>query len=195
MNPQQQTSREEDRGATEPQESVLAGLGRQIQRRRSALHMSLGDVARQAGCSRQNVHKVERARSNPTLGTLQRIASALGMRLSIRLVPLHGASPDPRTRLLRRFQCILDDLPDHRLDLLAQQLGDWEERLGARDPAEEERRTRELERLLRMARVPPEIARRRARTEPAKPADWTGQRERLHGIIKECRQEAGQGSP
>jgi len=48
--------------------------------------MSLADLAKIAGCSRQHIHQVERAKGNPTLSFVERIARALDKQLDIHLV-------------------------------------------------------------------------------------------------------------
>jgi transcriptional regulator with XRE-family HTH domain len=45
--------------------------------------LTQAELARRAGVSRQQVAKVERPDSNPTLATLERLAQVLGLRLSV----------------------------------------------------------------------------------------------------------------
>ncbi|MEV3854667.1 XRE family transcriptional regulator [Streptomyces sp. NPDC050095] len=53
-------------------------VGPGIRRRRRALELTLAEVARQAGVSVPFLSQVENGRSRPSMGSLQRIADALG---------------------------------------------------------------------------------------------------------------------
>ena len=55
-----------------------------LRREREARGLSLGDVAERSGIDKSRLSKLENdPHSNPTLATLTRIASALGVKLSI----------------------------------------------------------------------------------------------------------------
>ena len=55
-----------------------------LRREREARGLSLGDVAERSGIDKSRLSKLENdPRSNPTLATLTRIASAVGVKLSI----------------------------------------------------------------------------------------------------------------
>ena len=55
-----------------------------LKREREARRLSLGDVAERSGIDKSRLSKLENdPRSNPTLATLSRIASAIGVKLSI----------------------------------------------------------------------------------------------------------------
>jgi DNA-binding phage protein len=55
-----------------------------LMRERKARGLSLGDVAERSGIDKSRLSKLENdPRSNPTLATLTRIASAIGVKLSI----------------------------------------------------------------------------------------------------------------
>ncbi|MCT2542385.1 MULTISPECIES: helix-turn-helix transcriptional regulator [Streptomyces] len=57
-------------------DTPLVGPG--IRRRRRALEMTLAEVARRAGLSVPFLSQIENGRSRPSMGSLQRIADALG---------------------------------------------------------------------------------------------------------------------
>ena len=59
-----------------------------LARRRA--HLTQAELAKRAGVSQQQVARVESPDSNPTLGTLEKIADALGATLEIGLVPRHA---------------------------------------------------------------------------------------------------------
>jgi XRE family transcriptional regulator, regulator of sulfur utilization len=54
-------------------------LGRAIRRLRQARHLTIRAVARKAGISTGHLGVIERGYGNPRLGTLFRLASALGI--------------------------------------------------------------------------------------------------------------------
>ena len=59
--------------------------------------LSQGEVAKRAGVSQQQIAKLERPDDNPTVGSLVKVAAALGVPLEIRLGPrVRAASPRPR---------------------------------------------------------------------------------------------------
>jgi len=52
-------------------------LGSAIQRLRKAYNMSLGDLSEQSGVAKSIISQIERNETNPTIGTVQRLSSAL----------------------------------------------------------------------------------------------------------------------
>jgi DNA-binding XRE family transcriptional regulator len=74
--------------AVRPVDVDLAPVGRALRARREALGLSLDDAARSSGVERSALAKIERgANSNPTIGTLARVARALGGRVAIGFEP------------------------------------------------------------------------------------------------------------
>lgn len=65
---------------------AIQRLGRQLRAERQKNRMSLADLAEIAGCSRQHIHQVERARGNPTVSFIERLAHALEKELDMHLV-------------------------------------------------------------------------------------------------------------
>jgi DNA-binding XRE family transcriptional regulator len=66
----------------------LARVGRDLKVRREALGLSLDDAARSSGVERSALAKIERgANPNPTVGTLAKVAHALGGRVAIGFEP------------------------------------------------------------------------------------------------------------
>ncbi|MFI1471724.1 helix-turn-helix domain-containing protein [Streptomyces wuyuanensis] len=65
-------------------------LGRAVRERREALGMSQAELARTAGLQ-QAVARFEAGGTMPTLPMLDRLATALGMRLQVRFEPLDRA--------------------------------------------------------------------------------------------------------
>lgn len=73
---------------------VLAELGklrlaRQVKKLREARHLSQADLAAKVGTKQPAIARIESGRGVPRLDFLQRIASALGARLDVRLAPAH----------------------------------------------------------------------------------------------------------
>lgn len=57
-------------------------VSRNIQRIRTERDLSLGELARRAGVSKQTLSKIEQGQGNPTIGTLEEVAHALSVRVS-----------------------------------------------------------------------------------------------------------------
>lgn len=57
-------------------------VSRNIQRIRTERKLSLGELARRAGVSKQTLSKIEQGLGNPTIGTLEEVARALSVRIS-----------------------------------------------------------------------------------------------------------------
>jgi transcriptional regulator with XRE-family HTH domain len=64
------------------EQELRAELGRRLHARRVSQGRTLATVAMQAGLSVPYVANLENGRGNPTLGSLHRLADALGIRLS-----------------------------------------------------------------------------------------------------------------
>jgi hypothetical protein len=74
-----------------PADVDLAPVGRALRERREAMMLTLDDVARSSGVERSALAKLERgANPNPTVGTLARVARALGGRVVVGFEPLRG---------------------------------------------------------------------------------------------------------
>ena len=65
----------------------LERLGHVLRARRMDLGKTLAEVGDHARCTRQNVYKVEKALSNPTVNTLSKIADGLDMDLHLVVLP------------------------------------------------------------------------------------------------------------
>jgi transcriptional regulator with XRE-family HTH domain len=63
------------------------GLGHQLRMLRTAAGRTVASVAQDAGLSVPYIANLENGRGNPTLTALSRLASALGMKLDVSLVP------------------------------------------------------------------------------------------------------------
>lgn len=70
-------------------------LGRRLRARRTAADRTIASVAGSAGLSVPYIANLENGRGNPTLATLQRLATALGLRLEVSLTS--AATPAPTT--------------------------------------------------------------------------------------------------
>jgi transcriptional regulator with XRE-family HTH domain len=69
----------------------LGEVRKLLSRERVAQRMSLRDLAEQAGMDSANLGRLERGvDSNPTIGTLDRIAAALGKKLMVSFVYIEG---------------------------------------------------------------------------------------------------------
>ena len=62
-------------------EVTLANLARLLRQERESLDMSVYRLAKKSGLSQQTIHNIENGTRNPTLDSLLRIASALGVDL------------------------------------------------------------------------------------------------------------------
>lgn len=60
-------------------EALGAKLGKTIQRLRSAGNLSLGDLSEMSGVAKSMISQIEKNESNPTIGTLSRLSTALGI--------------------------------------------------------------------------------------------------------------------
>src|SRR6266513_4875688 len=80
-----------------PEATVQSALGERLRAIRQLRRKTLKEVAGAAGLSESFLSQLERGRTNATIATLQRLATALGIDVS----DLFGASV-PRPRVLRR---------------------------------------------------------------------------------------------
>lgn len=71
-----------DESTHEATREVLAGIGSLARRRREELGLTLREVAIVAGLSVPYIANLEKARGNPTLDTLVRLADALQLPLT-----------------------------------------------------------------------------------------------------------------
>jgi len=69
------------------------GLGHQLRVLRTAAGRTVASVAVDAGLSVPYIANLENGRGNPTLSALGRLASALGMKLDVSLVPAGDGVP------------------------------------------------------------------------------------------------------
>lgn len=65
-------------------------VSRNIRRFRAERNLTLGELARRAGLSKQTLSKIEQGEGNPTIGTLEAIGEALGLNIR-RLVTEWGS--------------------------------------------------------------------------------------------------------
>lgn len=70
-------------------------IGHQLRARRAAAARTVASVAADAGLSVPYIANLENGRGNPTLTALSRLAAALGMRLSVTLLPPEDGDPGP----------------------------------------------------------------------------------------------------
>jgi len=77
------------------EEALREQLGRRLRTRRSSQGRTLASVAMQAGLSVPYVANLENGRGNPTLGSLHRLAGALGITLSDLLADADAPASGP----------------------------------------------------------------------------------------------------
>lgn len=77
-------------------QAAVPTIGHQIRRLREARGWTLSHLARRAGTSAPALHRYEGGWDRFELTTLRQIASALGARLEVRLVPVRRGSPVSR---------------------------------------------------------------------------------------------------
>ena len=84
---------------------VRPGLSSAVQLRwaRQDAKLSQSELARKAGVSQQQIAKLEHPDENPTLGTLAKVAAALGVTVSVALEPMPARSAvKPAKRAAKR---------------------------------------------------------------------------------------------
>ena len=67
----------------EEETSINDELGNEISKLRSSLNISQSELAKRTGINQSDLSRIESGKANPSLTTLQRIATGLGKRLSI----------------------------------------------------------------------------------------------------------------
>ncbi|HYS37565.1 MAG TPA: helix-turn-helix transcriptional regulator [Pseudonocardiaceae bacterium] len=72
-----------------------AELGRRLRAHRTAGGRTIASVATDAGLSVPYIANLENGRGNPTVAALERLAEALGMKLTIDITPPDDVEPDP----------------------------------------------------------------------------------------------------
>lgn len=77
--------------------ALARGIARAVRAHRTAQAMSLGDLARASGLSKTIVSRIERGEGNPSVETLWRLSTALGLPLGT----LMAQDAAPRVRVLR----------------------------------------------------------------------------------------------
>ncbi len=102
-------------------------LGSQIRSLRTDRGWSLAELARRAGTSAPTLHRYENGWDRFELGTLRKLAAALGARLDIRLVPAaaagYRAQPPSRRGLVACLRPLFWDRPLSVRDL--DEYPDW----------------------------------------------------------------------
>lgn len=97
---------------------IYAFVGRRIREERKARGMTLEDVASKATINASFLHYIEKHKKKPSLGTVGRIAGALGMPLDILFsgAPLRKPSDDPAVR--RITELVREASPKRRAAIL-----------------------------------------------------------------------------
>ena len=72
-----------------------AELGRRLRAHRTAEGRTIASVAADAGLSVPYIANLENGRGNPTVAALERLAEALGMRLTVDIAPAGDVEPNP----------------------------------------------------------------------------------------------------
>lgn len=75
---------------TEALVNVTEKLGKTIRRLRTAYNYSLGDLSEQSGVAKSIISQIEKNETNPTLGTLDKLARALNFPIEDMLRGEHG---------------------------------------------------------------------------------------------------------
>ena len=88
-------------------DGLVAGVGARVRALRSQQGMTLSELAEATGLSASMVSTVERGRTAPSLGTLARLASGLG----VRVASLFSAAPADESPVLRAADQIVDTTP------------------------------------------------------------------------------------
>lgn len=99
-------------------DDIYAFVGRRIREERKARGMTLEDVASKATMNASFLHYIEKNKKKPSLGTVGRIAGALGMPLDTLFsgAPLRKASDDPAVR--RITELVREASPKRRAAIL-----------------------------------------------------------------------------
>jgi XRE family transcriptional regulator, regulator of sulfur utilization len=81
----------------DPVQALAARVGRTVRAQRTARGLSLGALAAEAGLSKAILGRIEQGAGNPSMETLWRLSTALGLPLGALL----GEDERPRTRVVR----------------------------------------------------------------------------------------------
>jgi len=96
-----------DAAGADELDGLVAGVGARVRALRSQQGMTLSELAEATGLSASMVSTVERGRTAPSLGTLARLASGLG----VRVASLFSAVPADESPVLRVADQIVDTTP------------------------------------------------------------------------------------
>jgi len=83
-------------------EEVNAAVGRHVRAERARLAWTLDELAARSGVSKGMLHQVEQARTNPSIATIVRLATALG----VSVASLVEAPEAPSARVVRADEAI-----------------------------------------------------------------------------------------
>jgi transcriptional regulator with XRE-family HTH domain len=93
----------QERGVTVPEpDEVNAAVARNVRRQRTRLAWTLDDLAARSGVSKGMLSQVEQARTNPSVATICRLATALG----ISVASLVEAPEVPNARVVRGEEAV-----------------------------------------------------------------------------------------
>jgi transcriptional regulator with XRE-family HTH domain len=83
-------------------EEVNAAVGRHVRAERARLAWTLDELAARSGVSKGMLHQIEQAKTNPSIGTIVRLATALG----VTIASLVEAPEAPGARVVRADEAI-----------------------------------------------------------------------------------------
>jgi transcriptional regulator with XRE-family HTH domain len=122
------------------------GYGERIRERRLMAGLTIDELSARSGVARGRISEIERERWNPTLRTLERLASALGCETW----ELMLAEPDVPPGV-RRVSALCLELDERRLELLSE-FAEWLARGARRDAVIDRLRPPSERRLRALAR-------------------------------------------
>lgn len=115
-------------------------LGEKLKGRRLNAGLTQEQVAVRSRVSSKYMTFIEKGSKHASLDVLERVAAALGARLTLDLVdagaPERAELADPlrvspeRAAIVRRFSAIVDRLPAHRIDTILEDIALWETKYG-----------------------------------------------------------------
>ena len=74
------------RGAgAEADRSITAKVGAEMQLARKISGLTQSELAEKSGVPQETISRIERGRSNPTLGTLEKLAKAMGVEITVKV--------------------------------------------------------------------------------------------------------------
>ena len=75
---------ETKRGAgAEPDRSITVKVGAEMQLARKISGLTQSELAEKSGVPQETISRIERGRSNPTLGTLEKLVRAMGVEINV----------------------------------------------------------------------------------------------------------------